>query len=145
MNIIGSLFLFTRSTVYFFIRGLTDLKWGILIYREIFDSWIKTLNATLPTTPKNNNNKKKNLSSNNYTFCVHFVFRHKSSKNLEKEAVHLNGLEYFDPFVERNLEHPTTWVNTDKFRKTHKISKSFNISMDTNIFSKKPLKFRHFS
>ncbi|VVC32586.1 Hypothetical protein CINCED_3A023910 [Cinara cedri] len=30
-------------------------------------------------------------------------------KNQEKsEAVHLNGLDYFDPFLERNLEHPTT-------------------------------------
>ncbi|XP_060877565.1 proton-coupled amino acid transporter-like protein pathetic isoform X1 [Metopolophium dirhodum] len=35
--------------------------------------------------------------------------KRKSSKNQEKsEVVHLNGNEYFDPFLERNLEHPTT-------------------------------------
>lgn len=36
-------------------------------------------------------------------------FRHKVSKSQEKsESIHLNGVDYFDPFLERNLEHPTT-------------------------------------
>lgn len=35
--------------------------------------------------------------------------KRKPSKNQEKgEVAHLNGIEYFDPFLERNLEHPTT-------------------------------------
>lgn len=39
----------------------------------------------------------------------HVHFRRKSSKNQEKSEVsHLNGIDYFDPFLERNLEHPTT-------------------------------------
>jgi len=39
--------------------------------------------------------------------------KRKSNTNLEKsEVVHLNGLEYFDPFLERNLEHPTTDCET---------------------------------
>lgn len=35
--------------------------------------------------------------------------KRKPSKKLEKgEVAHLNGIDYFDPFLERNLEHPTT-------------------------------------
>lgn len=85
-----------------------------------------------------------NLSSNSCDVCVNFVFRHKPSKNLEKsETAHLNGLEYFDPFVERNLEHPTTWVHThtDEFCEIRKISKSFDILINTFFFRKNRPKF----
>jgi proton-coupled amino acid transporter len=35
--------------------------------------------------------------------------KRKSSKNQEKsEVAHLNDIDYFDPFLERNVEHPTT-------------------------------------
>lgn len=60
----------------------------------------------LHTTIKINNHKSFYFLF--FYFGILISFRHKPSQTFEKgEVLDLNGIDY-DPFLERNLEHPTT-------------------------------------